>query len=77
MENQKNDLVRIYERLRYEGKVSTKQEFAALLEVNYSNLSSAMNGNPRCYTKKMVARAQAVAERLLSGDPAPAPTPPR
>ena len=73
MEKSENRLVQIYEALREEGRVHTKRDYAALLEVDYANLVSAMNGAPRSYTPRMIERA----ERVLNNDPAPAPTPPR
>lgn len=67
MENQKNELVTIFEKLRAEGRVQTRRDFAELMEVNYTNLSSAMNGDARAYTPKMISRARA----LLKDSPAP------
>ena len=69
MEKSENRLVQIYEALREEGRVHTKRDFAALLEVDYANLISAMNGAPRSYTPRMIERA----EKVLNNEPAPAP----
>lgn len=69
MEKSENRLVQIYEALREEGRVHTKRDFAALLEVDYANLISAMNGAPRSYTPRMIERA----EKVLNNEAAPAP----
>lgn len=68
MEKSENRLVQIFEELRYQGAVRTKKDFADLLEVNYANLVSAMKGDPRSYTPRMIERA----EKVLA---APTPTP--
>lgn len=72
MEKSENRLVQIFESLRYEGKVRTRRDFADLLGVNYANLVSAMNGDPRSYTPRLIAKAEKALET-----PAPAPEPPR
>ena len=72
MEKSENRLVQIFEELRYRNAVRTKKDFADLLEVNYANLVSAMNGDPRSYTPRMIERA----EKVLT-EPAPAPAPAR
>lgn len=64
----------IYERLRGEGRCTTKKEYAELLGVNYSTLINAMQGSPKYANDKIVARAKSI----LNGQaPAPAPAPVR
>ena len=72
MEKSENRLVQIFESLRYEGKVRTRRDFADLLGVNYANLVSAMNGDPRSYTPRLIAKAEKALETPI---PAPTPTP--
>lgn len=77
MEKSENRLVQIFEELRGLNLVRTQKEMAELMEVDRTTLSSAMNGNARTYTSSMVVKAERLRTRLLNGDPAPAPAPPR
>ena len=72
-----NRIETIYYELRQKGFVATRKEFADRMGVNYTNLSSAMNGDPRAYTDKMIARAEMCRKELLDGTPALAPAPVR
>lgn len=75
MEKSENRLVQIFEELRSGGYVATQQEFAELLNVHKSTLSSALSGREGSLNPKIIATAEKVRRQLLSGDPAPAPAP--
>ena len=53
-----------YERCLSSGIVRNQTEFAALLDINRTTLSSAMNGNPRLLTDSLVAKAIKIANEL-------------
>lgn len=65
-------LIEVYDKLRQEGRCTTKKEFAEMLEVNYSTLVNAMGGAPKYQSEKMAAKARS----LLRENTAPAPAPP-
>ncbi len=77
MEETKKDYVnRIYRLALYAGIVENKKEFADLLEVDRSGLSSAMNGNEKNLTDRFVKRVQRFAEKYnLEGMTAPVSEP--
>lgn len=56
MKNRKFRLEKAFEHLRYIGEVQTKKSFAQILGVNYSNLSSAFNGEERYLTDNLFQR---------------------
>lgn len=66
-------LAEVYEKLRQEGRCTTKKEFAEMLGVNYSTLVNAMGGAPKYQSEKIAAKARS----LLLPAPTPAPAPPR
>lgn len=68
-------LAEVYEKLRQEGRCTTKKEFAEMLGVNYSTLVNAMGGAPKYQSEKIAAKARSLL--LIAPAPAPAPTPPR
>lgn len=53
-----------YERCLSVGVVRNQNEFAALIDMNKTTLSSAMNGSPRALTDSLVAKAVKVANEL-------------
>lgn len=53
-----------YERCLATGLVRNQIEFAALIDINRTTLSSAMNGSPRALTNSLVAKATKVANEL-------------
>lgn len=63
----------IYEDLINRGIVKSKQEFAALVGVNYQNLSTAMNGNERFLTDKLVGRIVAKYNEIVKEADRPEP----
>lgn len=77
MEDKKEYLNRIYHQAVIAGLCSNKKEFAEIMEVNKSGLSSAMNGNEKNLTDRLVRKVRkfAVAHGLEDGagtKPAPA-----
>lgn len=63
METKKDYVNRIYRLALYAGIVENKKEFADLLEVDRSGLSSAMNGNEKNLTDRFVKKVQRFAEQ--------------
>lgn len=63
METKKDYVNRIYRLAMYAGIVENKKEFADLLEVDRSGLSSAMNGNEKNLTDRFVRKVQKFAEQ--------------
>ena len=59
-----NALKDAYERCLATGVVRNQSEFSALLDVNRSTLSSAMNGSPKALTDSLVAKATKIANEL-------------
>ena len=57
MESKQEKINRIFGQLKESGRIRNKKEFAALLGVEYTNLVSAMNGNPKSLTDSLVAKA--------------------
>lgn len=53
-----------YERCLATGVVRNQSEYAALLDINRTTLSSAMNGSPKALTDSLVAKAVRVANEL-------------
>jgi len=53
-----------YERCLATGVVRNQGEFAALIDMNKTTLSSAMNGSPKALTDSLVAKAVRVANEL-------------
>lgn len=53
-----------YERCLATGVIRNQIEFAALIDVNRTTLSSAMNGSPRHLTDSLVSKATKVANEL-------------
>ena len=62
MENKLEKLTAIYNALLESGAVANKKQFAALLGVEYTNLTAALKGNPRSLTDSLVAKAIALSE---------------
>lgn len=79
MDNYQDYINRIYSLAVGARLVRTKGEFAAMLEVDRSGLSAAMNGNEKYQTKGLLKKVQrfAVAHGLEEGDPQPAPRQPQ
>ena len=71
MDNYQDYINRIYFLAVGARLVHTKGEFAALLEVDRSGLSAAMNGNEKYQTKGLMKKVQrfAVANGLEEGEP--------
>lgn len=69
MESKQEKINRIFGQLKEAGRIRNKKEFAALLNVEYTNLVSAMNGNARALTDSLVAKAAG----LLTTDTTPQP----
>lgn len=65
-------LNRHFNALRTAGVVKTQKDFATLIGYSESTMSSALAGNPRALTEKMVARAEFAVREYLHPDPAPA-----
>ena len=63
MENKKDSIVRIYGLAVAAGLCSRKQEFAQLLGVERSGLSSAMSGKEKYLTDSLILKVQAFAKR--------------
>lgn len=60
--NEKQEFIqRIMSLAKAEGLCRTQKEFAELLGVDKTGLSSAMNGNPRALTDSLVKKVQAFA----------------
>lgn len=53
-----------YERCLTTGVVRNQTEFAALVDINRTTLSSAMNGSPKALTDSLVAKAVKIASEL-------------
>ena len=66
MGNKKETINRIFQELRGRGIVRNKKEFAALLNVEYTNLVAAMNGNERSLTDSLLAKAIALENTDIS-----------
>lgn len=75
MDNYQDYINRIYSLAVGARLVRTKGEFAAMLEVDRSGLSAAMNGNEKYQTKGLLKKVRrfAVAHGLEEGDPQPEP----
>lgn len=63
MEEKKEYLQRIHALAAAKGLCRTQKEFAAILGIDPTNLSAAMNGNPRVLTDKFITRVQKFAEQ--------------
>jgi len=72
MNKSENRLVQIYDELRSLGYVTTQREFASLLGIHFSTLSSALSG---AVSQKLVATAERVRREILDNDKSPAPAP--
>lgn len=74
METKKDYLNRIYHLAVIAGLCTQKREFAELLEVNRSGLSSAMSGDEKNLTDSLIRKVKAFAREhgLEGGAPAPA-----
>ena len=66
MGNKKETINRIFQELRGRGIVRNKKEFAALLNVEYTNLVAAMNGNERSLTDSLLAKSIALENTDIS-----------
>lgn len=79
MDKSENRLVQIFEELRSGGYVATQNEFADMLGVHKSTLSSALSGREGSLNPKIIATAERVRRQLIGDDIiAPqAPAPPR
>lgn len=66
MGNKKETINRIFQELRGKGVVRNKKEFAALLNVEYTNLVAAMNGSERSLTDSLLAKAVALENADIS-----------
>ena len=77
METKKDYLNRIYHLAVIAGLCTQKREFAELLEVNRSGLSSAMSGDEKNLTDSLIRKVKAFAREhgLEGGAPAPAVQP--
>ena len=76
-EEKKTYIQRIYNLASAEGLCRTKTEFASLLEINYTSLSSAMSGNERFLTDSLIGKVQKFSRRhQLDGEPADPSLPP-
>lgn len=53
-----------YERCLATGVIRNQAEFSALIDINRTTLSSAMNGSPKALTDSLVAKATRVANEL-------------
>lgn len=73
MEQSENRLVQIFEELRDRGLVVSRTDFASLLDIHRTTLSSAMNGDPRAYTPNLIAKAESCRRRVLGEVPPPGP----
>lgn len=62
-EERKQHLVEAFNRLRAEGKIDTRKDFAKSLGVNYNNLTLAMRGDQRYLTKSLMEKT----DELLTG----------
>lgn len=51
------------------GRASNKRDFAALVGVNYSNLSAALNGNERYLTERFIQKVEAALIPVPLDDP--------
>ena len=80
MEKSENRLVEIFDELRSLGYFTTQKEFAQMLGVHHTTLSSAINGREGAINPKIVATAERLRRQLLNNEdpaPTPAPAPPR
>ena len=77
METKKDYLNRIYHLAVIAGLCTQKREFAELLEVNRSGLSSAMSGDEKNLTDSLIRKVRAFAREhgLEGGAPTPAVQP--
>lgn len=77
METKKDYLNRIYHLAVIAGLCTQKREFAELLEVNRSGLSSAMSGDEKNLTDSLIRKVKAFAREhgLEGGAPAPSVQP--
>lgn len=64
MENKQEYLHQIYALARSKGLCHTQGEFAALLDVNMSNLSRAFKGDKKYLTDSFIAKLQKWAEQM-------------
>lgn len=62
-EERKQRLIEAFNRLRAEGKIDTRKDFAKSLGVNYNNLTLAMRGDQRYLTKSLMEKT----DELLTG----------
>ena len=62
MEEKQEYLQRVYALAAAKGMCRTQKEFAGLLGIDHTNLSAAMNANPRALTDKLIARVRKFAE---------------
>lgn len=62
MEEKQEYLQRVYALAAAKGMCRTQKEFAGLLGIDPTNLSAAMNANPRALTDKLIARVRKFAE---------------
>ena len=76
-EEKQSYIIRIYNLACARGLCRTKQEFSGLLEMNYSTISSAMNGNERFLTDSLIFKVQKLSRRYqLDGEEADPMQPP-
>ena len=76
-EEKKEYINRIFNLACARGLCRTKNEFSAMLEIHYTTISSAMNGNERFLTDSLIHKVQKLSRRYqLDGEEADPQFPP-
>lgn len=73
METRKDYVNRVYNEACARGLCRRQKEFAALLGMDASTISSALNGNERYLTDNLIRRVQAWESQILRDGARPAP----
>ena len=77
IEEKKEYINRIFNLACAKGVCRTRQDFAALLEIHYTTISSAMSGNGRFLTDSLIYKVQKLSRRYqLDGEEADPQFPP-
>lgn len=70
MDNKKDYIKSLYDEARSRGLCFTQKEFAALLGINQSTLSSVLKGDEKYLTDNLIRRIKAWERQVLQREPA-------